>query len=99
MIGSDFHTNVKHQRPYRPHSFAAIIPASLFSAVLQSAIEAGHHCAVDPQSNLVMLARGKGQPDRVIQDILATLNQEKAKHDIVGLYNGRLRSHDENFEV
>jgi hypothetical protein len=46
-----------------------------------------------------MLARGKGQPDRVILDILATLNQEKAKHDIVGLYNGRLRSHAENFEV
>jgi hypothetical protein len=49
--------------------------------------------------NLVMLARGKGQPDRVIQDILVTLNQEKEKHDIDGLYEGRLRSHTENFEV
>ena len=46
-----------------------------------------------------MLARGKGQPDRVIQDILVTLNQEKEKHDIIGLYEGRLRSHTENFEV
>jgi hypothetical protein len=46
-----------------------------------------------------MLARGKGQPDRVIQDILVTLNQEKEKHDIIGLYEGRLRSHTEDFEV
>ncbi|KAL3767434.1 hypothetical protein ACHAW5_004827 [Stephanodiscus triporus] len=45
-----------------------------------------------------MIARGKGQPDRVIQDILVTLNQEKQKHDIDGLYEGRLRSHTENFE-
>ena len=46
-----------------------------------------------------MLVRGKGKPDRVILDILANLNQEKGKHDIYGLYEGRLRSHAENFEV
>jgi hypothetical protein len=46
-----------------------------------------------------MLARGKGKPDRVILDILITLNQEKERHDIDGLYEGRFRSHAENFEV
>ncbi len=55
--------------------------------------------ASDHNQTLVMLARGKGKPDRVILDILITLNQEKERHDIDGLYEGRFRSHAENFEV
>mmetsp|Transcript_27839 Transcript_27839/g.47326 ORF Transcript_27839/g.47326 Transcript_27839/m.47326 type:complete len:631 (-) Transcript_27839:237-2129(-) len=44
--------------------------------------------------------RGKGQPDREIYNLFATLNQEqqREKHDIRGLYEGRLRSHAQNFE-
>jgi len=44
-------------------------------------------------------ARDRGQPDR-IYNLLATLNQEqeREKHDIYGAYQGRLRSHAQNFE-
>ncbi|KAL7543568.1 hypothetical protein ACHAXR_012893 [Thalassiosira sp. AJA248-18] len=44
--------------------------------------------------------RGKGQPDREIYNLFATLNQEqqREKHDISGLYEGRLRSHGQAFE-
>ncbi|KAL7552173.1 hypothetical protein ACHAWF_015397 [Thalassiosira exigua] len=44
--------------------------------------------------------RGKGQPEREIFNLLATLDEEqrREKHDIAGLYEGRLRSHAQNFE-
>ena len=47
-------------------------------------------------------ARGnKGRPDTEIENLFATLNQEqeKERHDIGGMYEGRLRSHAQNFEV
>ena len=45
--------------------------------------------------------RRKGNPEREINNLFATLNQEqeREKHDINGLYEGRLRSHAQNFEV
>ena len=45
--------------------------------------------------------RLKAQPDRDIVDILAALNQEqqRERHDIGGIYRGRLRSHADNFDV
>jgi len=45
-------------------------------------------------------ARGKGQPDQEIHNLFATLNQEqeREKHDLSGIYEGRLRSHAQNFE-
>eukprot|EP00584_Thalassiosira_punctigera_P012937 CAMPEP_0172554220 /NCGR_PEP_ID=MMETSP1067-20121228/53688_1 /TAXON_ID=265564 ORGANISM="Thalassiosira punctigera, Strain Tpunct2005C2" /NCGR_SAMPLE_ID=MMETSP1067 /ASSEMBLY_ACC=CAM_ASM_000444 /LENGTH=667 /DNA_ID=CAMNT_0013342547 /DNA_START=171 /DNA_END=2174 /DNA_ORIENTATION=+ len=44
--------------------------------------------------------QAKGQPDREIYNLFTTLNQEqqREKHDINGLYEGRLRSHVQNFE-
>jgi hypothetical protein len=103
---ADFHTNVNANDISNLTSFVAVrivgrLSLSCFSIQHGSTVDRPVVAAPDihNQSNLVMLARGKGQPDRVILDILATLNQEKAKHDIVGLYNGRLRSHAENFEV
>mmetsp|Transcript_37029 Transcript_37029/g.66647 ORF Transcript_37029/g.66647 Transcript_37029/m.66647 type:complete len:622 (+) Transcript_37029:243-2108(+) len=47
-----------------------------------------------------MGTRGKGQPDGEIYNLFATLNEEqqREKHDISGLYQGRLRSHALNFE-
>lgn len=46
-------------------------------------------------------SRQKGQPDREIYNLFAALNQEqqREKHDIHGIYEGRLRSHAQNFEV
>lgn len=43
--------------------------------------------------------RVKGQPDREIVGLVATLNLEQEKHDVAGLYEGRLRSHAQDFEV
>lgn len=42
----------------------------------------------------------KGQPDLDMHNLFAALNEEqqKEKHDISGLYEGRLRSHAEDFE-
>jgi len=42
----------------------------------------------------------KGKPEREIYNLFATLNQEqqREKHDISGFYEGRLRSHVQNFE-
>ncbi len=64
-----------------------------------SSTELSHQVSHSDHTNLLMLVRGKGKPDRVILDIFANLNQENEKHDIYGLYEGRLRSHAENFEV
>ena len=41
----------------------------------------------------------RGQPHNEISNLFASLNQEQEKHDINSLYEGRLRSHAQNFEV
>ena len=43
----------------------------------------------------------KGQPEVEIHNLFAALNEEqqRKKHDITGLYEGRLRSHAQDFEV
>jgi hypothetical protein len=45
--------------------------------------------------------RRKGNPEREIHTLFNTLNQEqdREKHDVASLYEGRLRSHAQNFEV
>jgi len=47
------------------------------------------------------MRRGQPAPDKEIFQLFTTLNQQQCEeqNDLTGIYDGRLRSHAQNFEV